>query len=752
MATTHGLTVLAHSCIKPPRNPKTGLSQTLHERANTYDAYFTEYADDDFARNDEDEGNDLHVKARINPAFDSISRELGNLNDDEFYDKLLQLKGEHKKTLTLCEQLYKRKVLGRDVEDESLALNGHIQNGLSNGFIGSMPKNTVNGNVDVNSSNEFETIENKIDIQHVSSKPPTGKQFFKQTESFKSPGTSVPLPRPSSAPIHRRRGSLTKSLEEEVWAKIASERNISRERFEDVVQHHQDSEFVTRSVEPSALHSAMSKVEDMWENFSVDDYAPSSRRQRPSSATVTRGEKERKKKEWRHRITIPKPFNMTLREASKEKKKTKAQIEAEEKLRQEMISEENECQKKFKAQPVPAHVYLPLYDEISEKNEARRREVKQYSEELLRSQERPFNFATREVEKQKHKRAYSAPQERGKTKNEFKARPVPTHIFDKTIDNKIQEEEEYRKIRIKLRAEELLRKSSLPENMEARERAKELYSKEKSMKSKKKGRSKTKINHEVPDYDELYRHFQKELLRRKQERESTVVQPFNLNTEKISSRKEKIIRDMERDEEVLKENRWPYMNSRSTPRRSLGYLSSSLDALPSNSTKSADLRSSQTTSSKVTMKDKELEEIEQDRRRRIKDMKIRQQIKDRSEVDFNSSLDKYTTRKLREIREAERARMEEYEKELAEMKQRVDKRPLLVERQNQINAKNAAAKKFSATLKSHGIDEDMIQSHSSRAASLYNDSHTGDDYDDDFDHDATYSKSRDDDMEVAAET
>ena len=564
MATTHGLTVLAHSCVKPPVNPKTGLSQTMHERATTYDAFYTDYFPDEnraFDENAWENGASVHARAR--PAVDSISKELNDLNDEEFYEKLLQLKNEHKKTLTLCEQLYKRKVLGKE------------ENGCSRAF-GTVPSQTapaaLNGHCDVDTSEEFvsEAIVNKTDIHPVSSKPPTGLHTFKSSSAVKSPGATAPMPRPSSAPIHRRRGSLTRSLDEEVWAKLASERNISREKYDELVRD-KEQEYVSRStVEAEDLHNAMYRVEDMWENFSIDDYAPRGTRVRPSSATVTK--KERRQKEWRHRITIPKPFKMTLREESKEKRKTKAQIEAEEKLRLQEFEEENECRKSFKAQPVPAHIYLPLYDEINERNEARRREVKQYSEQLLKSQERPFTFTVREMEKQHHKRTHSAPQARPQEKPAFRARPIPTHIFDDSIDGQIQEEEEYRKIRIKLRAEELLRKSSLPANMEARERAKKFQAKEKSMKSKKKGQHRPKVNHEVPDYDELYRHFQKELLRRKQEREGTVVQPFNLNTEKLSSRKEKILKDIERDEETLKENRWPYVNPRATPRRSLGRL------------------------------------------------------------------------------------------------------------------------------------------------------------------------------------
>jgi protein FAM161A len=66
------------------------------------------------------------------------------------------------------------------------------------------------------------------------------------------------------------------------------------------------------------LSGAMSQIEDMWEEFSIEDYYPRSR-QRPSSATVTRKERNKKEKEWRHRITIPKPFKMTIREENKEK-------------------------------------------------------------------------------------------------------------------------------------------------------------------------------------------------------------------------------------------------------------------------------------------------------------------------------------------------------------------------------------------------------------------------------------------------
>ena len=45
-------------------------------------------------------------------------------------------------------------------------------------------------------------------------------------------------------------------------------------------------------------------------------------------------------------------------------------------------------------------------------------------------------------------------------------------------------------------------------------------------------------------------------------------------------------------------------------------------------------------------------------------------------------------------REAERERIEQYEKELEEMKQRVEKRPLLVERQSQVGSKSTTDRRL----------------------------------------------------------
>jgi len=73
---------------------------------------------------------------------------------------------------------------------------------------------------------------------------------------------------------------------------------------------------------------------------------------------------------------------------------------------------------------------------------------------------------------------------------------------------------------------------------------------------------------------------------------------------------------------------------------------------------------------------------------------------------------------------------------------------------HQVNAKKKAEKKFNATLRSVGLDEDFLDSRASRSASVHD--HT-DDYEDDFEDtavkhsDDTYTKRRDSDRSMSPE-
>ncbi|KAL4238734.1 hypothetical protein ACF0H5_003441 [Mactra antiquata] len=777
MATTHGLSVLTNSSVKPPLNPKTGLSTTLHERpCPTFGRFSGVYFDDyDHEGQAEREIFDPKSTSRkfASTADHATLLKLGSLSDEEFYQKLLELKNEQRKILQKCEKVYIEKHVGAiepTFPDDDI-LTGKLPPGLrtsqsndqtyrsetlvdNDGVLTCTRSRSPLAPEKCTSPDFFEkdgiltkdeTQESMLrdSVTESMSKPPTGRPPV--------PYTAKSLTMPSrSSPAQRE---IARSLDDLREAALGL-----RKSFDD-----SDGEYIpddTVSEPYRDQEKSYSRIEHMWNNFTIRDYAPCKRLERPSSATITRKEKKEKRDSWRHRLTVPEPFSMTMREEKKERKKSKNMEEFEEMMYKKQLEEEEELKKQFKARPVPAHVYLPLYDEIQEKSEERRRSVRQSCAEMLKSQEKPFSFLKREEDRKKHQMMDRECNQKSEVKvnaspETFKAKPVPKKIFDPSVDDKLMEEEEYRKIRIKMRSEELLRAAALPPNMQAREQMKEQKEREQKLKSKRKSRStksasRPRINHDVPNYDALYRQFQKELQKRKGMRESTVTEPFRLETQRTSkTAQERMRKEIEREEELLKENRWPYKLPRSKVK--LGQMYSSLDSLPIKSTRSADARTTKTRSQLKDLSAREIREIEEERHRRVKEMKLRREIQERTK-SFETPRENPAEKK-RKHREATRARMEEYEKELQEMKERVNRRPLLIEQESQINAKNKAEKKFNATLRSVGLDEDFVHSRGSRSASVHDPT---DDYDDDdFEdtamkyHEETYTKDADYDRSMS---
>lgn len=307
--------------------------------------------------------------------------------------------------------------------------------------------------------------------------------------------------------------------------------NSTRKRSEDGTVVYQEM-YPRRS-------SALDVVEDMWEGFSVYDYPPELSPPR---------ERIQKKKEWTPQITIPKPFGMTVREAKKKAKMTRSQAILQEDLRKKQEKDEAELHKKFRAQPVPATTFLPLYDEITRQNELRRYQVRELSKAILKSTEKPFKFVKREEEKKQLRRTKSLSniadlENKMEEKEKFKANPFPDHLFDLTLADKVAEKEEYRTIKMRMRAQEMLAVSRLPPNMEARGeeytlghfRSKLNKEGNKNAFMTKEHKFRPQINPDIPDFDDLHRQFEKEMRDKKREREPTVSEPFNLRTSRVST-------------------------------------------------------------------------------------------------------------------------------------------------------------------------------------------------------------------------
>ncbi|NXT18236.1 F161A protein, partial [Syrrhaptes paradoxus] len=429
-----------------------------------------------------------------------------------------------------------------------------------------------------------------------------------------------------------------------------------------------DLAFEENGSETASSAFAKQQIEKMWDGFSVEDYV-SHTKHLSSSPAFRRIRK--KQKAWSPKVTVPKPFQMTIREARKKEQniKSKSLIEMENNLLKKQLEEEAECQKKFRANPVPAAVFLPLYSEIVQRNEERRRSVKERSKLKLLASQKPFKFIEREKQRNEMRkmqlRDLSASEKKTKL---FKAKPVPKCVYSPAVDDKLKEEELYRETRIRMRAEELLRNSSLPNSRLALK----YTNKKKKHKciEQKETEHKPKIKSSIPDFELLHQKFQKRLLQQKQEKHLTVCEPFDLCTPYIPSNKGKILKDIQEDEEKLKETRWPYASPRRKPQMRHSSANSHLSGF-----------------------------------REFKSPKITES----------------TRRRLQAIRNYEKQRMQEYLQELHEIEERVKQRPLLLERVTQKNARIAAEKHYSNRLRELGICPEFV-SKKGRTAKLFNNS------------------------------
>uniref|UniRef100_A0A8C2ZTJ2 Protein FAM161A n=1 Tax=Cyclopterus lumpus TaxID=8103 RepID=A0A8C2ZTJ2_CYCLU len=290
-------------------------------------------------------------------------------------------------------------------------------------------------------------------------------------------------------------------------------------------------EDATDEVGNGPLFSPKEHIKNMWRDF-----------------RLSREDGEEEEELWRHRLTVPKPFQMMLREAERQKRgvKSRAQIEQENAELRRRLEELTECQKKFRAAAVPAHVHLPLYEELRERKEERRR---RREDQHPRSAQKPFSFLERErlkkEQKQLHPQQQPSDQEAVKP---FKAKPVPKAVYAAASGEQMKEEQLYRSIKIQMRAQEMLHSASMPRSMLAR-----------------------------------YRRFQRHLEKQKGAKPTTACEPFELRTSRITSHRERILADIEKEQSSPRTSRWPYVSPgparRATSSR-CSSLSGSLELLP----------------------------------------------------------------------------------------------------------------------------------------------------------------------------
>ncbi|EDS36696.1 conserved hypothetical protein [Culex quinquefasciatus] len=178
------------------------------------------------------------------------------------------------------------------------------------------------------------------------------------------------------------------------------------------------------------------------------------------------------------KITIPQPYKMTQRE------------EDERALQDLLVTSQNafsssketlnKLTSTIKANPVPITSRIPLFNTIMADQEYRNRLAKLNSEIELQSQMKPFHFSERLNRPHSRclSRSLSSPAllttgfetlPKPSTSS-FKAKPCPKNLFSNYFYFKMWEEDYFRNMNKRLRAEELMRQSSLPPAMARRER------------------------------------------------------------------------------------------------------------------------------------------------------------------------------------------------------------------------------------------------------------------------------------------
>lgn len=126
--------------------------------------------------------------------------------------------------------------------------------------------------------------------------------------------------------------------------------------------------------------------------------------------------------------------------------------------------------KPFKANPVPLTSRIPLYDHIMEDHRRKSALAKLNSAIQLQSQIKPFKFGNERPASSSRclSRATSTPNLSDRPGTLFKATPCPKNLFSNYFYNKMWEDDYFRAMNRKIRAEEMLKISSLPPSMAKR--------------------------------------------------------------------------------------------------------------------------------------------------------------------------------------------------------------------------------------------------------------------------------------------
>ncbi|XP_063097070.1 protein FAM161B isoform X2 [Cavia porcellus] len=417
---------------------------------------------------------------------------------------------------------------------------------------------------------------------------------------------------------------------------------------------------------------------------------------------------------WASSITVPRPFHMTLREAQKKAQwlASPAYFEQGKQQAQRQGQEEAECHRQFRAQPVPAHVYLPLYQEIMERSEARRQAGIQKRKELLLSSLKPFSFLEKEEQRKEAARQRDlAATDKAEVPQKKATRRIPKSVLEPALGDKLEEAELFRKIRIQMRALDTLHKAASPlassssrPNPQPRTAARTQEKKLSFLQTN--FGFQPQVNPVIPDHEALYKAFQRRAAKRRDTREATRNKPFLLRTASLCHPPRSCDTAASRGRKgSLEPPATPLPRSRSLS----GLASLSVNTLPVHITDATRKRESAIRSS-LEKKEKADESIQWLEMHKKKCQALSKSVALRAKaMDPHKSLEEVFKAKLRENQNNDRKRAQEYKKELEEMKKRIQTRPYLFEQVTKDLARKEAEQRYQATLRQAGLEEDFVK-------------------------------------------
>ncbi|KAG7260763.1 hypothetical protein CRUP_000202 [Coryphaenoides rupestris] len=693
MSDPHRSSALVAACLRTPVHPHTGSPLAEYERRAVPPLPTEEmqYSDYECAEEDEDE-EEREEGVRFGPRYRAPG-EGGHLHlkeiffsNQEYYGKLEELKRAHLRTMAELENMYRRKL-----QLSGLAAAPTDPQGAQD----PTPR-------DLRGARDPSLLSRDLD-----SDPSSGMCGLRKVRSaLELRRVSGPLSDEDQGARSQEEGARSQAV-----GLGARRENMEKGLMSSSPKEHIKNMWLDFKLHPHQRHPSSSSLR------SLPGGRGGGRKGKPTSKGRSRQEEEA----WRHRsVTVPRPFHMTQRQCGAVK--TRSEVELENAALRRQLDELGECQKKFRASPVPAHVRLPLYEELQEQRQAKREQHEE--EQNRRIAPKPFSFLERERRRKEQREQQqeqqrllllqtSFSQQEQQEVKPFRARPVPRAVYAAAAGERAQEEQLYRSIKMQMRAAEMLQGSAMPPSMLARSLAER--SKTRGSGAGEGGADSSshrpKINADVPDFGAKHRRFQKHMESCKEVRPVTSCVPFTLRTSQMSPRHGA---EREQSSPHAGASRWPYVMPRTLhtpPSSSLcSSLSGSLELLPAKVTDAS--RKRQEAVRRKALEEKrraEEEEEEQRERRRRRERKLQKEVLKRAQAnDPHLSLSQTCPSKLREFRKQDLRRKKEYQQEIKEIQERVKERPLLLEQVAQRNAKAAVERRYAETLRGCGLPEDFL--------------------------------------------